>query len=124
VSRNPYAPPQVAVADPTTVPSLAEKRRAPLGTLTIATLALPAVVCFAAWAIQAFVNYPIDSEVALPTAVGLVGGSAAAVLSVVVLALRIARSPHDRKWSTYLVLGISLVAVVPSALVLVALAFR
>ena len=106
------------------MPRSQEERAAPLGAHSLVALSVPAAVCFAGWYVQATVLYSTDSRIASLTALAFVGGSFAAIVPVVVLLTRIAKSTAERRWPGYVVLSVSLLALVPSLFVLTALIFR
>ena len=87
-------------------------------------LLIPAVVCFVGWVVQATVIYSTDTRLASVTALAFVGGSFAAIVPVVVLTTKIAKYASARTWPDYVVLSVSLLALVPALFVLTALAFR
>jgi hypothetical protein len=116
VTHNPYAAPK-ASGEPE-----ASVSRARLG---LAALSVPAALCFAGWSVDAAVRYSTSGrQASLIAALALVGGSFAAIVPVVVLIGRLAKNPSERRWPSYLVLSVSLLALLPGVLMLASFAFR
>ena len=114
---NPYAAPRTEVDR-----GSPEKRAAPLG---LVALSVPAAVCFVGWSVDAAVRYSTGGYRASQIAtLALVGGSFAAIVPVVVLVRRMVKNPSERRWSGYLVLSISLLALLPGLLTVAYFAFR
>jgi hypothetical protein len=104
--------------------SLPEVPRFSLSAPVLATLAIPAALCIVGWCIQASVLYPTGSRFGSLTALAFVGGSFLSIIPVSILAAGVTKDHLSRRWPVFLLLGLSLLTLVPAVFVSLALLFR